>query len=33
MWEAEIRRMAVPGHPEQKKLTRSHLDGKKLSMV
>jgi hypothetical protein len=33
MWEAEIRRIAVPGQPRQKKLARPHLKRKKLGVV
>jgi hypothetical protein len=33
-WEAEIRRITVPGHPGQKKkFTRLHLNGKKLGVI
>jgi hypothetical protein len=33
MWQAEIRRTAVPGQPWQESLARRHPNEKKLGMV
>jgi hypothetical protein len=32
-WDAEIKKIVVPGHPRQKKFPKPHLNGKNLSTV